>query len=164
MAFAEREAALPERERSAWPDPGENPRILEYFRVAAAWFEAGEGDETDWCAAFVNWCLVQSGHAGTDHPGARSFFWNRMGQFVRLPAPVKGSVAVMRRNPPSVEDDWPSGPGHVGFVVGATATHVTLLGGNQSQTVRLQTFPLEQRDGSGRVTARFVAFMMPVMT
>lgn len=163
MAVAEREAALPERERSAWPDPGENPRILEYFRVAAAWFEPGEGDETDWCAAFVNWCLIQSGHVGTDHPGARSFVWNRKGQFLRLPGPAKGAIGVIRRHPPAVDDAWESGPGHVGFVASFTATQVTLLGGNQSRTVRRQTYPMEERDAQGRVIARFVAFLMPVM-
>lgn len=163
MTVAEREAALPERERSAWPDPGENPRILEYFRVAAAWFEPGDGDETDWCAAFVNWCLIQSGHVGTDHPGARSFFWNRKGQFLRLPGPVKGAIGVIRRNPPVVDDGWDSGPGHVGFVTSFTATHVTLLSGNQSHTVRRQPYPMKEQDAQGRVKAKFVAFLMPVM-
>jgi uncharacterized protein (TIGR02594 family) len=163
MAVAEREAALPERERSALPDPDENPRILEYFRVAAAWFEPSKGDETDWCAAFVNWCLIQSGHVGTDHPGARSFFWNRKGQFLRLPGPAKGAIGVIRRNPPVEDDGWQTGEGHVGFVASFTPTHVTLLGGNQSHTVRRQTYPMEERDSQGRVTARFVAFVMPVM-
>lgn len=163
MAVAEREAELPEHARSAWPDPGENPRILEYFRIAAAWFEPGEGDETDWCAAFVNWCLIQSGHVGTDHPGARSFAWNRKGQFLRLPGPARGAIGVIRRDPPAVEDGWESGPGHVGFVTAFTPTHVTLLGGNQSRTVRRQTYPMEERDAAGRVRARFVAFLMPVM-
>lgn len=90
MAIALAEAALPEKERSEWPDPGENPRILNYFRVAASWFETGNGDETDWCAAFVNFCLLNSGFTGTNHPGARSFFWNKNGHFVALPGPVKG--------------------------------------------------------------------------
>ncbi len=33
MAIARREAALPTHERNQWPDPGENPRILNYFKV-----------------------------------------------------------------------------------------------------------------------------------
>jgi uncharacterized protein (TIGR02594 family) len=162
MAIAEREAALPERERSEWPDPEENPRILEYFRVAASWFEVTGGDEVDWCAAFVNFCLVTSGHIGTDHPGARSFFWNKKGQFVPLDAPKKGAIAV-RRYAPFDDAAWPSGPGHVGFVISSTATHVTLLGGNQSHTVRIQEFPLETFE-DGKLASRFVAFMMPVIS
>jgi len=162
MDIARREAALPAHERSQWADPGENPRILNYFKVCAAWFEADEGDEVDWCAAFVNYCLVSSGHMGTDHPGARSFFWNKKGQFISLPKPVPGSIAV-RRYAPFDDKKWETGPGHVGFVVAASATTVTLLGGNQSGTVRETVFPLENKNASGAVTAKFIAFLMPAI-
>ncbi|MFV0473918.1 MAG: hypothetical protein ACK5MQ_06880 [Pikeienuella sp.] len=162
MAVAEREAALPERERSEWADPGENPRILEYFRVGAAWFEPPAGDETDWCAAFVNYCLIRSGHYGTEHPGARSFFWNRKNQFVRLPGPKPAAIAV-RRYAPFDDPAWSSGPGHVGFVTSFTASKVTLLGGNQRKTVRRLEYPLKTVDAAGSTTSEFVAFMMPVM-
>jgi uncharacterized protein (TIGR02594 family) len=156
MSIAEQEAALPEHERSTWPDPKENPRIVEYFRVAAAWFEH-EGDETDWCAAFVNYCLVKSGHFGTDHPGARSFFWNKKGQFIKLNAPKKGAIAV-RRYSPFNDPKWQTGKGHVGFIVSSTSSTITLLGGNQSNTVKVQSFPLQTAD------AKFVAFMMPAIS
>lgn len=161
MAIAEHEASLPARERSEWVDPDENPRILEYFRVAAAWFEH-EGDETDWCAAFVNFCLFSSGHFGTEHPGARSFFWNKKNQFIKLSEPQKGSVGV-RRYAPFEDPEWASGKGHVGFVTSASATQVTLLGGNQDNTVCHKTFPLRTHDAAGEVTSEFVAFMMPVI-
>jgi uncharacterized protein (TIGR02594 family) len=162
MSIAEREAALPERERSEWPDPGENPRILEYFRIAAPWFEHDDGDEVDWCAAFVNFCLMTSGHIGTNHPGARSFFWNRKNQFVRLKKPVKGAIAV-RRYRPFNDPKWMTGAGHVGFITSFTSTRVSLLGGNQSKTVCIQSYPLETQE-NGDLTSKFVAFMMPVLT
>ncbi|QRM45218.1 conjugal transfer protein [Rhizobium sp. BG4] len=162
MDIARCEAALPAHERSQWPDPGENPRILNYFKVCSAWFEADGGDEVDWCAAFVNYCLVTSGHMGTDHPGARSFFWNKKGQFISLPKPIPGSIAV-RRYAPFSDPKWESGPGHVGFVIAASETTVTLLGGNQSGTVRESVFPLVSKDASGAVTAKFIAFMMPAI-
>ncbi|MGX9965921.1 hypothetical protein ACVFYP_21525 [Roseomonas sp. F4] len=162
MGIAEAEAALPPRERSAWPDPEENPRILEYFRVSAAWFEPGEGDETDWCAAFVNWCLIRSGHHGSEHPGARSFFWNRKGHFIRLPGPAKGCIAV-RRHAPFDDPTWETGRGHVGFLTSFTGTTVTLIGGNQGQTVKVETYPRQVRDTQGQMLSEFVAFMMPVM-
>ena len=47
---------------------------------------------------------------------------------IRCPEPVVGAVAVFSR-PPSPTS------GHVGFVVGADATHLSILGGNQSNTV-----------------------------
>lgn len=162
MEVARREAALPENERSEWPT-GANPRIMTYFRVAAPWFEPVGGDEVDWCAAFVNYCLVTSGHVGTDHPGARSFYWNRKRQFVALETPVVGSIAV-RRYPPFSDPSWVSGPGHVGFVVSFTSTSVTLLGGNQSNTVKTSTFPLVQKAANGSITAKFVTFQMPVIS
>lgn len=161
MTIARREASLPLMERSQWDDPGENPRILNYFRVCAAWFEPEGGDEVDWCAAFVNYCLVTSGFQGTDHPGARSFYWNKKDQFIRLPAPIPGAIAVRRYAPFTA--DWETGPGHVGFLVSSTSTTVTLLGGNQSRTVRETTFPLVEKDGAGKKTSEFVAFMMPAI-
>src|SRR5262249_13372971 len=90
MNFAKAEAALPAIERSQWPDPGENPRILRYFHEGVgSWFTDvdTEGDEIDWCAAFVNWCLVSAGYVGTQHPGARSFSWPNK-NFVKLDQPI----------------------------------------------------------------------------
>ncbi|KRB60288.1 conjugal transfer protein [Rhizobium sp. Root708] len=161
MMIARREAALPVRERSQWPDPGENPRILNYFRVSAPWFEVAGGDEVDWCAAFVNYCLVSSGHMGTDHPGARSFFWNKKKQFLVLKEPKPGAIAV-RRYAPFSDPDWATGNGHVGFVVSWTSTTVTLLGGNQSNTVCEKTFPRLEKNGNTK-ESEFVRFLMPVI-
>ena len=162
MAIARREAALPAQERSEWSDPGENPRILLYFEVAAPWFDPVGGDEVDWCAAFVNYCLVTGGQMGTNHPGARSFFWNKNNQFKLLSAPAFGAIGV-RRYAPFDDASWSAGSGHVGFVTGWTPNSVTLLGGNQSNTVREMTFPLVEKDSSGAVVSEFVAWMMPVI-
>ncbi|MGK6315030.1 CHAP domain-containing protein [Neorhizobium sp. DT-125] len=162
MAVARREAALPAGERSQWRDPGENPRILLYFEVCAPWFDPVGGDEVDWCAAFVNYCLITSGHMGTNHPGARSFFWNKNNQFKRLPAPAVGAIAV-RRYAPFDDASWSTGTGHVGFVTGWTQDSVTLLGGNQSDTVREMAYPLVEKDSTGAVLSEFVAWMMPVI-
>ncbi|MBB3317861.1 uncharacterized protein (TIGR02594 family) [Rhizobium sp. BK181] len=161
MTIARREAALPVHERSQWPDPGENPRILNYFKVCAPWFEVAGGDEVDWCAAFVNYCLVSSGHMGTDHPGARSFFWNKKNQFLVLKEPKPGAIAV-RRYAPFTDPSWATGNGHVGFVVSWTNTTITLLGGNQSNTVCEKTFPLIEKNGNTK-ESEFVRFLMPVI-
>ena len=162
MDIAKREAALPEHERSQWNDPGENPRILNYFKVGCSWFDPAGGDEVDWCAAFINYCLVTAGYIGTNHPGARSFFWNKKNQFVKLVQPRYGAVAV-RRYAPFADPKWETGEGHVGFVYTSTPTSVTLLGGNQTRTVKLQTYPLVSKDAAGNLTAEFVAFMMPAL-
>ncbi|KQV81839.1 conjugal transfer protein [Rhizobium sp. Root1220] len=162
MAIARREAALPARERSEWPDPDENPRILYYFKIGAPWFEVAGGDEVDWCAAFVNFCLVTSGHMGTDHPGARSFYWNKKKQFHVLAGPQPGAIAV-RRYAPFSDLKWATGTGHVGFVVSWTSSAVTLLGGNQGNTVCERTFPRLEKNSAGTKQSEFVAFLMPVI-
>lgn len=159
MEIARQEAARPAVDRSEWAGGKSNPQILDYFRVGTAWREVTE-DETDWCAAFVNYCLVKSGHPGTNSPGARSFFWNRNARFERLEAPKPGCIVVIRRLPFD-DPKWEFGPGHVGFFVAGTDTSVTLLGGNQSNTVRESNFPKEERSG-GRVVAKVVAYMMPI--
>lgn len=163
MKVASTEASLPEHERSEWADPGENPRILEYFRVAAPWFDAKKlgGDEVDWCAAFVNYCLETAGYSGTGHPGARSFFWNKDNHFLMLGAPQHGCIAVFR-DAPFTDPDWETGTGHVGFVVDWSDTTVDLLGGNQGRTVKRQTYDQVQKSGT-KVTRKIVAFAMPVM-
>ena len=166
MSIAEREAAMPARDRSEWPDPGENPRITEYFRASGSWCKSQgplpDDDEINWCAAFVNYCLVESGYIGTGHPGARSFFWNRRRQFVSVVEPVRGSIGVYRYAP---FDDatWDVGRGHVGFVSSFSATHVTLLGGNQRNTVCHQQYLREKVDDRGETVGKFVAYMIPAM-
>ena len=107
-----------------------NPRILEYLRSTSlgAW---GQGrDETAWCSAFVNWCVVQAGIEGTGSAMARSW----LGWGVEC-APEPGCIVVLKRGKP------PSG--HVGFLdewSGPDNT-IRLLGGNQQNAVNVTTYP-----------------------
>jgi uncharacterized protein (TIGR02594 family) len=160
MSFAQTEAAI--RERSEWPDPGENPRILRYFSEAVgSWFtdDDRDGDETDWCAAFVNWCLESAGYAGTQHPGARSFYWPSP-KFVRLAEPVYGCIVVYRDRP---FDDprWATGTGHVTFFTRRNGSKLSILGGNQGKTVQLVDWPEEFKSSQGEVIRKVAAYIMP---
>lgn len=161
MDVALAEEANPPREI---PGAAHHPRILEYLRASAAW--VAQTDETPWCASFVNFCLVRAGYPGTDNPGARSFFWNKANQFVFLPGPRLNCIGVIRREPFSArkfhDDRWETGAGHVGFVVGHDAETVTLLGGNQADTINRTRYPRMVPFGDGRVD-QFVAFLMPAM-
>lgn len=87
---------------------------------------------TAWCAAAVNAALERHGIAGTKSLAARSF--ENWGD--KLDAPRLGCVVVMWRNSPK---SW---EGHVGLFVKADATHVYVLGGNQSDSVSIAKFPL----------------------
>lgn len=96
-----------------------NPRILDYLRTTTVDKSAASRDETSWCSAFVNWCLVQAGYETTQSALARS--WLGWGQEIKTPG--RGCIVVLRR-----EKIF----GHVGFFLEATGTHLKLLGGNQT--------------------------------
>ena len=121
MAEAWRELGQSER-----PGVAHNPRIVAMFDELG---HPNQSDETAWCAAFVGACLERAGIASTRSLMARSYeAWG-----VASAAPIAGAVAVLRRG---------SDPafGHVGFLVGASDSHVFLLGGNQSDAVTVAPF------------------------
>ena len=106
----------------------DNPHILTYYRdVGHA--EVGH-DEVAWCAAFVGSCLERTGVKSTGSLLARSYLsWGEpLGQ------PTPGCIAVFERggDPQS---------GHVGFFVSGTPENIQVLGGNQSNSVRIATLP-----------------------
>lgn len=123
----------------AWADLGQreiagsasNPLIVDYIRRSG--HPEAANDATAWCAAFVGACLDRAGIDGTRSLLARSYLgWGRPAD-----PPSLGSIAVLSRgeNPAF---------GHVGFVVGMTADRVVLLGGNQSDQVSVESFPLSR--------------------
>jgi uncharacterized protein (TIGR02594 family) len=109
-----------------------NPRIVEMFRIAELPDDpAFKKDETAWCAAFANACLRCAGYAGTKSALASSFsrFGNDLGR-----TPQDGCVVLF--HPLSA-----GASGHVGFYVGEDAQHIRVLGGNQSDKVKVEEFP-----------------------
>lgn len=108
-----------------------NPRIAEYLRSTSA---PSTDDETPWCSAFCNWCVVKAGTPGTGSAAARS--WLGWGQ--RTAAPTYGSIVVLWRDDPKSEH------GHVAMFVRKDLAHVWLLGGNQGNTVSIASYPLSR--------------------
>jgi len=108
---------------------GSNPRIEEYHAATSI---GASDDDVPWCASFACWCLEQAGLASTDSPAARSFLkWGRA-----IDEPEPGCIAVFSRGDP---DGW---QGHVGFWTGVqNATHLEILGGNQSNAVTKAFYP-----------------------
>lgn len=82
----------------------------------------GDWQVTAWCAAFVNWCLKQSGAPYMGYATAAS--WLRFG--TPLPAPVYGCITVI-----APSSDTGSTTGHVAFFVRKKGHKIVLLGGNQ---------------------------------
>lgn len=107
----------------------DNSRIAEYHRTTTLRTSSAE---TPWCSSFVNWCIEQSGIAGTKSALARS--WLNWG--TGLDQPTKGCVVVLRRG-----DD--SSKGHVGFFWAKQNKQVLILGGNQDGSVTIKTYPQE---------------------
>jgi uncharacterized protein (TIGR02594 family) len=107
-----------------------NPDVVEMFALSG--FSGIKDDETPWCAAFVGGVLHRVGLGRRDGItlAARSFEKYGTG----LSAPAYGAIGVKKR---SGGASW---QGHVGFVVGANATHVFLLGGNQGDKVSIASF------------------------
>jgi len=92
----------------------EDPRELAKKRETAEW------ESTPWCAAFVNWCLLEAGSPYLGYATAAS--WLRFG--TPLASPVPGCVTIMPPGSGGIS-------GHVAFLVKKTAKGVVLLGGNQ---------------------------------
>lgn len=131
--------ALKEYGTWEWTGKEHNPRILEYFKaIGHAWVK---DDETAWCAAFVNWCLLQAGKPQTGKLNARSFL--EYGQDTK--APVLGDLVVLWRISST------SSFGHVGFYVNETQSYVYILGGNQSEQVNIQKFAKSQLLGYRKI-------------
>jgi uncharacterized protein (TIGR02594 family) len=107
-----------------------NPVVQALF-ADAGFPEIRNTVDTAWCAAGVNACLERNGIPGSKSLAARSFLkWGEA-----IDKPVIGCVVVLWRNKPS---SW---EGHVGFYEGETATHIKLLGFNQSDSVNVSTYP-----------------------
>lgn len=109
--------------------PRDNPDIVALYRDAG--HPGVAHDEIAWCAAFAGAALERSGIRGSRSLMARSYLaWGERLEDGRL-----GAVTVLRRGAdPAL--------GHVGFWIGATRSHVVLLGGNQSNAVSVARFPL----------------------
>ena len=111
-----------------------NLRILNYIKTTGAWNTRSDTgafayrkDETPWCSAFVNWCILESGINGTNSAMAKS--WLEWG--MEIEEPCYGCIAVYSR----------VGGSHVGFYTGSEGNKSLLLGGNQSDSVCLKRYP-----------------------
>jgi uncharacterized protein (TIGR02594 family) len=103
------------------PGPKHNNWIAgSWARLGAAWFN---DDETPWCGMFVAHCIDA---AGLPYPKEfpRAKAWADWGQPCE---PTVGAVVVFGR----------AGGGHVGFLVGESASNFYVLGGNQSNAVNI---------------------------
>lgn len=115
-----------------------NERILDYFKSIKF---ATDTTKTPWCAAFVSFCMKDSGDAKAANSvpasgPALAATWRNWGEALPLSgdSTPPGAVVVLK---PTEKGD---GSGHVGFFVRGDSGSVTLLGGNQKDSVRESTY------------------------
>lgn len=111
---------------------GSNPQVLKYFsKVGQNWVK---DDATAWCAAFVGYCLETAGIPSTKALNARSYLkWGKPSI-----TPKIGDIAVFWRISPS------SAFGHVAFFIRQSGAYIWVLGGNQSDSVCIEKYPISQ--------------------
>ena len=85
---------------------------------------------TAWCAAFVNAALGAKGLEGTGKLNARSF----LDYGTPTKKPSEGDIVVLSRG----NSNW---KGHVGFFVKDNGDTISMLGGNQGNSVSVEEFP-----------------------
>jgi len=124
--------------------PGQhNARIVEYHQTTSL---KATDDETPWCSSFVNWVIKQSGRNGTNSAAAKS--WLNWG--VEDTAPSRGTIVVIKKKTAGTDHATGTATGfHVGFFVSSTATHIRILGGNQSDKVKESNFALSAYEVKG---------------
>lgn len=110
------------------PGPQHNPRIVEYLNSTdLALKYPSLPDETDWCAAFVNWCIEKAGIASANSALVNP--WTKWGK--QSSPPERGAVTTFL---------WDDGWAHVSFYLGDIGNYVVCLGGNQSDSVWISVY------------------------
>jgi len=111
------------------PGAQHNPRILEYLNSTdLARKYPYLPDETDWCAAFINWCIEKVGLPSMNSALVNP--WTKWGNTAPTP-PTRGSVTTFL---------WDDGWAHVSFYLGEIGNYVVCLGGNQSDAVWISVY------------------------
>jgi len=119
----------------------DNPEVLKYFDEMG--YDGTKlKDETAWCSAFMNYVAKKSGLKFTGKLDARS--WLKIGREVITPK--QGDVVILWRVSPK---DW---RGHVGIYIREANGWIYILGGNQSNQVKITAYPKKRLLGYRRLT------------
>ena len=116
-----------------------------------------------WCASFVNWCLRKSNTSYTKSAGSQTFLSHP--DFVKISEPVFGAIAVFTNL--DANGNFKQS-GHVALVVGTIKNKdkkqdILCLGGNQSQTIKVSPYSLEQDKDMMKGKYLFRGYYIPKM-
>ncbi len=136
----------------------DNPLIMAMLRLTGddTWTGWPSHDEVPWCSAAMNfWCRYLR-LPRSKNLQARS--WLSVGKVIALEdAKPMNDVVIMKRggqDEPGPEVMLPDGsypPGHVALFSRIEGNRIWVLGGNQSNTVSVASFPLERVIGVRRL-------------
>jgi len=131
------------------PGDGNNSLIVAMLQLDAPWFDQ---DSTAWCSSFVNFVCWLLDLPRSKSPAARS--WLLVGHEVkhRHESLIGFDVVILKRGTePQPDETEINAPGHVGFFAGFVNDKVQLLGGNQSNTVSVASYPIDKILGIRRL-------------
>ena len=125
----------------------ENPIILAMLRLDNEW---PQNDEVPWCSALMNYICWLARLPRSKSLMARS--WLTVGKGITLEQAEPGDVIILKRG--TGEQPGPEvlkAPGHVGFYAGRFGEFIEVLGGNQSDTVKISRYPVKRLLGVRRL-------------
>lgn len=114
------------------PGLANNQKILQFLQYVD---KSVKDETTSWCSAAVNYWAHDCGLPISGSLAARS--WLKVGKNTTTPTRGNDIVVLWRVKPNS----W---QGHVGVYFHHNKTHVWILGGNQSDQVSVEAFPITQ--------------------
>lgn len=132
---------------------GKKDHPLVQWWLSLCGYGLDSADEIPWCSAFVNGVAWEWGDVPrSKSAAARS--WLRVGQPVSILGAVRGyDVVVLQRGAgPQPGPNVLQAPGHVGWFDALDGDHVVVLGGNQSNEVNFQRFPVARVLGVRRLS------------
>lgn len=126
----------------------DNPQIMAMLKLDSAW---PSNDEVPWCSGFANYICWLARLPRSKSLLARS--WLNIGVGIDLDQAEPGDIIIIKRgkgNQPGPENT--TAPGHVGFYAGMSGDLIEILGGNQSDTVKISRYPAVRLLGVRRLT------------
>lgn len=135
------EIALSEYGTSEIVGEKHNSRIVQYFREVG--FPDIQNDDVGWGVAFVNWVLSKAGQKYPTSLSPRSLL--KIGETVT--EPQLGDIVVLWRKSSQGRS------GLVGFFINEDESFVYILGGNQSNKVKISKYNKKKLLGYRRITS-----------
>lgn len=126
----------------------DNPQIMAMLKLDADW---PEEDEVPWCSAFANYICWLCRLPRSKSLRARS--WLTVGKGISHHQAEPGDIVVFQRGKgPQPGPEVLEAPGHVGFYAGRSGDFIEVLGGNQSDTVKISRYPFARLLGVRRLS------------